>query len=334
MRADQVRGHERPQRVGAARRHHAAEPVGPMRLVAELLAPRPQPPRRLVQRVLVGEAHRAVHLMRDRGAGAGRLADPVFWRSRPRPRSSRCRRRAWRSPRTAPSAAAPAAATSPARLREIVLHRLELGDRPAELYPVQRPLHRLVEDVFERAGHLLRPHRGAELHDAEPCRDRRRRQPRSALAPSNDTVSRGSPARLVPWLIARPRGRHQRHRRGAVLLSEHDDMLGVARERHLTRAAAQVSVGQLDMAVGMDRGDRHRAGGRLDPGLREQPAGHQASRRAAPARWPGRRRARPRTRRAVRRRRRRACRAPRSGSDRIPRARPTALSAKCPPRRH
>ncbi len=52
-------------------------------------------------------------------------------------------------------------------------------------------------------------------------------------------------------------------------------MPGIARERHLPGAAAQCPVGQLDMAVGVDRGDRHRPGGRLDPGLREQPAGHQ-----------------------------------------------------------
>ena len=41
------------------------------------------------------------------------------------------------------------------------------------------------------------------------------------------------------------------------------------------------------MAVGVDRRDRHRPGGRLDPGLREQPAGHQClgerHRRGGPA---------------------------------------------------
>ena len=46
--------------------------------------------------------------------------------------------------------------------RQIVLDRLEFGDRPAELRAVERVLHRLVEDLFERAGHLLRAHRGAE----------------------------------------------------------------------------------------------------------------------------------------------------------------------------
>src|SRR5271156_4532909 len=52
---------EGPKLVGAGRRDHPAEALGPDRLVAELLAPRPQPARRMVQRMLVGEAHRAVH---------------------------------------------------------------------------------------------------------------------------------------------------------------------------------------------------------------------------------------------------------------------------------
>ncbi len=70
-------------------------------------------------------------------------------------------------------------------------------------------------------------------------------------------------------------GRHQRHRRDAVVLGEHDDMPGIARKWNLPRAAAQCALGQLDTPVGEDRSNRHRPGRRLDPGLREQPAGHQ-----------------------------------------------------------
>src|SRR6266852_8097646 len=69
-------GDERPQRVGAALGDHMAELGGPVRLVAEFLAPRPQAARRMVQRVLVGKAHRTMHLMGDSRAGPGRLADP------------------------------------------------------------------------------------------------------------------------------------------------------------------------------------------------------------------------------------------------------------------
>src|ERR1700733_7940344 len=68
--------HERPQRIGAGGGDHAPQPLGPQRLVAEFLAPTPEAARRMVQRVLVGKAHRAVHLMRDRCAGASRVADP------------------------------------------------------------------------------------------------------------------------------------------------------------------------------------------------------------------------------------------------------------------
>src|SRR5229473_6446395 len=74
--ASRTLGDERPQRVGAVFGDHMAELGGPMRLVAELLAPRPEPARRMVQRMLVGKAHRAVHLMGDRRPGPGRLADP------------------------------------------------------------------------------------------------------------------------------------------------------------------------------------------------------------------------------------------------------------------
>src|SRR3954464_13721487 len=107
-----------------------AEKFGPMRFVAELLAPRPETPRRLVQRVFVGEAHRAVHLMRNRGAVAGGLADSDFGdgdlglgrlvadamvgdRLRRTIGSSACR------------------SDLAGQLREIVLHGLEFSDRAA-----------------------------------------------------------------------------------------------------------------------------------------------------------------------------------------------------------
>src|SRR5262245_20411340 len=67
-------GDKRPQLLGAAFHDHPPEARGPDRLVAELLAPRPKPARRVVQRMLVGEAHRAVHLMGNRCTRPGRLA--------------------------------------------------------------------------------------------------------------------------------------------------------------------------------------------------------------------------------------------------------------------
>src|ERR1700724_3368265 len=66
-------GDEGPELVGAARRDHPAETLGPHRLVAEFLAPRPEAPRRMMQRMLVGEAHSTVHLVADSRPGAGCL---------------------------------------------------------------------------------------------------------------------------------------------------------------------------------------------------------------------------------------------------------------------
>src|SRR4051794_32124474 len=74
MPASRSRGDGRPQRVSACGRDHAAEAHGPESLVAEFLAPRPEPARRVVQRVFPGEADRAVHLVGNGGAGRGGLA--------------------------------------------------------------------------------------------------------------------------------------------------------------------------------------------------------------------------------------------------------------------
>src|SRR5688572_11062408 len=65
-----------PERVGAARGDGLTELARPRTLAAELGAPRPEPPRGEVERVLVGEADGAVRLVREAGADAGRLAHP------------------------------------------------------------------------------------------------------------------------------------------------------------------------------------------------------------------------------------------------------------------
>src|SRR6516164_2834328 len=74
VRSSRTLGDEGPELVGAVCGDHAPEALSPHRLVAELLAPRPEPPRRMMQRMLVGEAHRPMHLMGDRRPGASRLA--------------------------------------------------------------------------------------------------------------------------------------------------------------------------------------------------------------------------------------------------------------------
>src|SRR3546814_3419030 len=68
-------GHETPQVVRTGLGDAAAELRLPIGLRSVLVAPRPKPPCALVQRMLVGEAHRRVDLMDDTGGEAGRLAD-------------------------------------------------------------------------------------------------------------------------------------------------------------------------------------------------------------------------------------------------------------------
>src|SRR5262245_14436699 len=70
------RGQLGPERVGAALGDRASELGGPVAFTAEPGPPRPEAPRHELQRVLVGEADRAVHLVSDLRADARGLADP------------------------------------------------------------------------------------------------------------------------------------------------------------------------------------------------------------------------------------------------------------------
>ena len=305
-------------RTATARRRRAPRPCG---RAARPNAPRcripratPQPPRRVVQRVLVGEAHRAVHLMRDRGAVAGGLADPHLGdRDLGLGRLVADAVRAIAS--AAPSAAAPAAATSPASCARLCCTAWNLA--------IGRPNWTRSSDhctdwsrMCSSAPAICCARTAAPNCTIAGHVEARRRGDRGgARAVERDRVARlaGEAGALADRDRAR---RHQRHRRGAVPGGEHDDMPGIARERHLPRAAAQAC--RRPARYGRRRGSGRSSSARR--ALRSRPARAASrpstSRRAAPARWRGRRRATPRTRRAIRPRRRRACRAPRSASDR------------------
>ena len=59
-------------------------------------------------------------------------------------------------------------------------------------------------------------------------------------------------------------------------MCKHGHVAGVAGERHPACPAAQHAVSrQPDPAVGMYRGNRQRSARYRDPGLRQQPTGHQ-----------------------------------------------------------
>src|SRR5665213_726903 len=180
--------HERPQRVGALRRDHAAQALGPQRLVAEFLAPAPEAARRMVQRVLIGKAHRAMHLVRDRGPRAGRIADPQLG-DRHLGGDDVAGDAVLGNGFGRAVGGGAGGGDLAGEVREVLLHRLELGDRPAELHAIQGELHRLLEDALERPGHLLRAGGGGD---------------QIAVAPSKLTVSRGSPERPTPGLIDSP----------------------------------------------------------------------------------------------------------------------------------
>src|SRR5437660_1292417 len=71
-----------PQAVRTLGRRQVAELHRPEALVAEIVAPGPQPAREAMQRVLLREADGAQHLMGDRRTLAGRLADTDLGGSR------------------------------------------------------------------------------------------------------------------------------------------------------------------------------------------------------------------------------------------------------------
>ena len=117
-------------------------------------------------------------------------------------------------------------------LRQIVLHRLELGDRPAELDAVERVLHRLRRGCVR----ARRPSAAsAPRRRAAPPRPRsspwRRPHRRPAWRRRTTPSSRGSPARLVPWLIASPSAATSATAGSPPSLREHRDVLGGAGER-------------------------------------------------------------------------------------------------------
>ena len=114
----------------------------------------------MVQGVFVCKTHCAVDLVGNRRAGAGRLAAAHFGDCDLANRDVRARTRLCGS--VGGSARRRDLA---GEHRQIVLNRLELRDRPPELRAVERVLDRLLEDLFERPGHLLQTNRGAETDE-------------------------------------------------------------------------------------------------------------------------------------------------------------------------
>jgi hypothetical protein len=146
----------------------------------------------LGQRELVGEAHRTTRLVRDGGPqarrladadfGGGDLADKVLIRQRRACCNRLCRRGARRR-RLA------------GEVRQCVLDRLKIADRPVELHARHGVLQRPFQCALVAARHLHGPHRRPQHLQRPGVEARRRHRP-----PARATWSNGSPGRHWPGL--------------------------------------------------------------------------------------------------------------------------------------
>ena len=181
--------------------------------------------------MLAGEAHGAVDLVRDRGGRSRGLADARLGGGdgeggvaalgcRARRVGRDARRRDLRG-----------------ELRDLLLDRLELADRAAELHALAAIAHGEIEHLVERARHLRRPAQRA----APPQRVRSmpRRPARPRPPPATTSSNRTVVARLAGEVFAvRQRAlvhRDARHVDAAVMRREHGERLGVARPWHVPR---------------------------------------------------------------------------------------------------
>src|SRR5260370_20261392 len=139
---------ERPDAVRALACRQAAKLQRPGALDAELVAPRPQAPRQLMQAMLVGEPDGAMHLMHDVGDLARGLSDPKLRRARREGEiaGAGCgHRRGDRHARGRHLLR---------RERQLLLDRLKFSDRTAELHAVPGIGDRKLQGLLQRARHL------------------------------------------------------------------------------------------------------------------------------------------------------------------------------------
>ena len=166
-----------PERRAAAPRSLGAQHLPPMGLVAALVAPGPEPLGPDVQVVLGGVADGAMHLMREAGDRARRLARPRLGGAegegvgclRRRIDRCSCRRRL------------------ACHLGQVVLDRLEACQRPAELHAIARITDGHVEHLLHRAPQLG----GAgERHEGEAVHLRRQDDEAVGRTGKRDVVAR------------------------------------------------------------------------------------------------------------------------------------------------
>src|SRR5712691_9559958 len=157
---------------------------------------------------------------------------------------------------------------------EIMLHRLELGDRPLEGDALVGIANRERENCLERSRGLNAARRPAHQHQGLLVEAGRRRGncdrfaalERHAVQSIPGEAATVAQAAGVPVDECDHGARHARR--------QHRKVPGLFGERNAAGAAAQSAVGmERDAVVGAYGSDRHGSGRRCNPGAREKPAG-------------------------------------------------------------
>ena len=162
---------------------------------------------------------------------------------------------------------------------QVVLHRLKLRDRPAELVTICGVPERLLQAALERSGHLLGAHRRSHSPQSLGKVHRRRRRP----CDRDDSVEEDGIARLAGE--RRPRfdsargtvddgdalGRFLR----TVAFEHHYEMSAGASERYSRRGARQCTAFEPDQGRTIAAHDGERAFGDFETGFRPEPAGQK-----------------------------------------------------------
>ena len=164
-----------PELIGAAPRDQFAERRRPVAFVAEIVAPRQQAKRVAMQNMLVGEADRAMHLVRDGRSFRGGLAGADFRGSRFEQDRvvERGRLRDGVGGRTGGGQRGRGFA---GEAREVLLHGLEFSDRPLEGHALIGISHAERQDRLQGAGGLHAAHARAHQHQRGCIEAGRRRR--------------------------------------------------------------------------------------------------------------------------------------------------------------
>src|SRR5215467_1456465 len=144
MTASLARREHRPQTVGTFGGHQVAEFDRPGALIAEIVTPRPQAARETMQRVLLGETDGAKHLVSDGRAFARRLANADLCRCSFE-QNRLIKGRSMRDRIGSGTGRCNCGRGLAGKPRQVVLHGLELGDRPLESNAFVGIAHRQLE---------------------------------------------------------------------------------------------------------------------------------------------------------------------------------------------